>query len=98
VHMLRFDLVVRTPLHLLPIRWHAVNLPWRSEVDSWRSTRATSDLWALFPARFADAYRESLIWSGTFEAPCCDGAARTCRPTDPTDAPLSDPHSRVPHL
>lgn len=75
IHMLRFDLVLRVPIERIPISWQSVNLPWRAEEPFWRGQRTTSDLWAVFPARDATTYREALIWSGNFNAPCCHGAS-----------------------
>jgi hypothetical protein len=74
IHMMRFDLYFRTPPLTLTIAWDRLNLPWRDEEYNWDSMRTTSDLWAVLPASYAKGYREALIYSGNFEAPCCDGA------------------------
>jgi len=75
VHLMRFDLYLRRSPLDMGILWNSLNLPWRAEQEYWHAQRTTSDLWAVMPAGLLGDYREALIWSGTFEAPCCQGAA-----------------------
>jgi hypothetical protein len=93
VHMMRFDLFLRVPLLTLNIHWNSLNLPWRAELEYWNAERTTSDLFATMPAAVVASYRVALIWSGTFDAPCCHGAARTSAATTPaqSSSPLHTP-------
>jgi hypothetical protein len=77
--MMRFDVLMRSPIQWLPIAWEHVNLPWRGERQYWASARETSDLWAILPSRHAEKYRKALIYSGTYDGRCCAGAARARR-------------------